>query len=97
MNMQNLMTQVSKMQKEIERITKEIEESNFEGENGAVKVIITGKNEIIKVTITDETILNDKETLEDMIMLAVNDATKKVYETKAEKLNKYTAGMGGIF
>ena len=77
MNMQNLMAEAQRMQKELERINKDIESSVFEGENGAVKVMLNGKNEIIKVSINDEEVLNDKETLEDMIMLAINDALGK--------------------
>ncbi len=97
MNMQNLMAEAQKMQKELERINKDIESSVFEGISGAVKVMISGKNEVIKIEIIDSGILNEKETLEDMIMLAVNDALKKLNKTKEEKLDKYTGGMRGLF
>lgn len=97
MNMQNLMAEAQRMQKELERINKDIESSVFEGENGAVKVMISGKNEIIKVDITDEQILSDRETLEDMIMLAVNNALQKLNKIKEEKLGRYTGGMRGLF
>lgn len=97
MNMQNLMAEAQKMQKELERINKDIESSVFEGISGAVKVMISGKNEVIKIEIIDSGILNEKETLEDMIMLAVNDALKKINKTKEEKLDKYTGGMRGLF
>lgn len=97
MNMQNLMAEAQRMQKELERINKDIESSVFEGENGAVKVMISGKNEIIKVDITDEQILSDRETLEDMIMLAVNNALQKLNKVKEEKLGRYTGGMRGLF
>ena len=49
MNMQNLMAEAQRMQKELEIINKDIESSVFEGTNGAVKVMISGKNEVIKV------------------------------------------------
>ena len=97
MNMQNLMAEAQRMQKELERINKDIESSVFEGENAAVKVMISGKNEIIKVDITDEQILSDRETLEDMIMLAVNNALQKLNKVKEEKLGRYTGGMRGLF
>ena len=97
MNMQNLMAEAQRMQKELERINKDIESSVFEGISGAVKVMISGKNEVIKIEIIDSGILNEKETLEDMIMLAVNDALKKLNKTKEEKLDKYTGGMRGLF
>lgn len=97
MNMQNLMAEAQRMQRELERINKDIESSVFEGLSGVVKVLISGKNEIIKVSIIDDEILKDKESLEDMIMLAVNDALKKLNKTKEEKLGKYTGGMKGLF
>ena len=53
MNMQNLMAEAQRMQKELERINKDIESSVFEGVSGAVKVMISGKNEVIKVEIID--------------------------------------------
>ncbi len=97
MNMQNLMAQARKIQGDMERITKEIEDSNFTGESGAVKVVISGKNVVNKITITDETVTNDKEMLEDMILLAVNDALGKIREVKNERLGKFTGGIGGLF
>lgn len=95
--MQNLMAEAQRMQKELERINNDIESSVFEGENGAVKVMLTGKNKIIKVSITDEEVLKDKETLEDMFMLAVNDALGKLSKIKEEKLGRYSGGMKGLF
>ena len=97
MNMQNLMAEAQRMQKELEIINKDIESSVFEGTNGAVKVMISGKNEVIKVEINASEVLNDKEILEDMIMLAVNDALQKLNKTKEEKLRRYTGGMKGLF
>ena len=97
MNMQSLMAEAQRMQKELKIINKDIESSVFEGTNGAVKVMISGKNEVIKVEIDDSEVLNDKEILEDMIMLAVNDALQKLNKTKEEKLSRYTGGMKGLF
>lgn len=95
MNMQNLMAQAKKIQNDMERINKEIEDSTFYGENGVVKVEMSGKNKVIKITILDKEV--DLDILEDMILLAVNDALDKINKVKQEKLGKYTGGMGGIF
>lgn len=97
MNMQNLMAQARKLQNDMEKITQEIESTKFSGESGAVKVEMLGNNKIEKVIITDESILNDKEMLEDMILIAVNDALDKIKKTKNEKLGKFTGGLGGLF
>lgn len=97
MNMQNLMAQAQKVQRELEQANNEIENSIFKGQNGAVNVELTGKHEVIKVEITDDSVLLDKEMLQDMIMLAMNDASSKLKQMKDNKLGKYTGGLGGLF
>ena len=97
MNIQNLMAQAQRVQKDLERANNEIENTVFEGVSGAVKVTISGKNEVKSGVITDDNILNDKEMLEDMILIAVNDGLKKISKMKEEKMGKYTGGLGGLF
>lgn len=97
MNMQNLMAQAQKVQRDLEKANAEVESSVFEGKNGVVMVEITGKNEVTKVEIQDDSILSNKEMLQDMIMLAVNDGLNKIAKLKEEKLGKYTGGLGGLF
>lgn len=97
MNIQNLMAQAQRVQKDLERANTEIENTIFDGVSGAVKVTVSGKNEVKSVSITDESILSDKEMLEDMILIAVNDALKKISKMKEEKMGKYTGGLGGLF
>ena len=96
-NMQNLMAQAQKVQKELEKANAEIEASTYEGKSGAVTAVITGESIVEKVTITDDSVLTDKELLEDMIWLALNDAFLKLAEDKNENLGKYTGGLGGLF
>lgn len=93
MNIQSIMAQAKKMQSDLQKINKEIEESTFEGNNGLVHIEMNGKREVTKVTLDE---VDDKEILEDMILLAVNDAVKKVEKVRDEKLGKYTNGMGGL-
>lgn len=97
MNMQNLMAQAKKIQSDMERITKEIEENVFIGESGTVEVQVSGKNIVNKITIKDENVMSDKEMLEDMILIAINDALDKIKKEKTERLGKFTGGMGGLF
>lgn len=97
MNMQSLMAEANKMQRELKRINEEIENTTYEGTSSAVKVEMSGKCEIINVNIIDEEILREKELLEDMIQLAVNDALRKLNAEKQAKLGKYTGGLGGLF
>ena len=97
MNIQNLMAQAQRVQKDLERANNEIENTVFEGVSGAVKVPISGKHEVKSVVITDDSVLSDKEMLEDMILIAVNDGLKKISKMKEEKMGKYTGGLGGLF
>ena len=97
MNMQNLMAQAKKIQKELESVTKEIESTTFIGENEFVKVEMTGDYSVKKVSILNTEVCSDKEMLEDMIILATNSVLDKIKIEKNNKLGKYTGGMGGLF
>lgn len=95
MNIQNIMAQAQKMQKELEKITKEIESTEFEGNSGVVKVVIRGDNVVLSVAINEQ--VDDNDMLSDMILVATNEALSKIKKIKNEKLGKYTNGVGGLF
>ncbi len=97
MNMQAIMAQARKMQADLEKTTKEIENTIFNYENENILVECNGKNEITKITIKNNDIVEDKELLEDVLMVAVNNVLEKVKEEKEKKLGKYTNGLGGLF
>lgn len=95
MNMQNIMAQAQRMQRELEKVSKEIEETEFEGTNGIVKVKVKGNYKVLDVCI-DGDLIDDKEMLSDMIMVAFNDALSKIQKMKSDKLGRYTNGLGGL-
>ena len=99
MNIQNLKKKKKKMQKEITKKKEEIDNSIFEGTSELVKVEMNGKKEIEKVSITfDGTIEpDDKEMLEDMIKIAINDAVKKVDQEVESKMGAYGSSFNGLF
>lgn len=97
MNMQNLLAQAKKLQGDMEKISKEIDETIYVGQNSGVKVEVMGKYELTKIEIISEEVLKDKELVEDMTLLAINEALSKIRNEKAEKLGKYTNGLGGLF
>lgn len=97
MNMQNLMAQARKIQNEVQKITKGLEEKSFFFENASIKVEAKGNNKIVKFNIKDGSILEDKEMLEDLIYLGINSVLEEISKEKEEKLGKYTGGMGGLF
>ena len=86
------------MQKEITNIKNEIDNSTFEGSSSLVKVVVNGKKEVLSVKISsDATDLSDDiSMLEDMIVLAMNDAFLKVDKTTNEKMGKYSNMMSGL-
>jgi len=99
MNMNNMMKQVQKMQKQMEEQQKALEESEFTATagGGAVEVTMTGKKVLTKVTLDPDAVdPDDVEMLEDLIMVAVNDAMKKVDEANSSSMARMTGGMGGF-
>ena len=76
MNMQALMAQARKLQGDLEKTTKEIANTLFNYENDNVLVECSGKNEIKKIVIKNEDILEDKEMLEDIILVAINNVLR---------------------
>ena len=99
MNMNNMMKQVQKMQKQMEEQQKALEEAEFSATagGGAVQVTVSGKKVLTKVTLDPDAVdPDDVEMLEDLIMVAVNDALKKVDEANSSAMSRMTGGMGGF-
>lgn len=99
MNMNNLMKQAQKMQKQMEEQQKALEESEFSATagGGAVEVTVTGKKVLTKVKLDPDAVdPDDVEMLEDLIMVAVNDALKKADEAGTAAMSRMTGGMGGF-
>lgn len=99
MNIQALMKQAQTMQKDMQKQEEEIEKTEFEGESSLVKVKVNGKKEVLSITIENKDNLekDDLEILEDMIMVALNNAFKKVDDLREKKMSKYTNMMPGLF
>ena len=99
MNIQALMKQAQSMQKDMQKQEEEIENTTFEGESSLVKVKVNGRKEVLSITIENKENLekDDLEILEDMIMVALNNAFKKVDELREKKMSKYTSMMPGFF
>jgi len=98
MNIQALMKQAQKMQKDMTVAKEEIDKTEYEGKSSFVNVKINGKKEILNVKIDAEKIEADEiEMLEDMIVVALNEAMKKVDKDTEEKMGKFAQGMPGLF
>ena len=98
-NMNNLMKQAQKMQRQMEEKTREIEEKEWEAAagGGAVKVKVSGKKEIVSVELSEEVVdPDDIEMLQDLIIAATNEALRKMEEESAEVMSSITGGLGGL-
>ena len=94
-NMNNLMKQAQRMQRQMEENKKALEEKEFTATSGggAVEVVVSGKKDLRSITISPDAVdPDDVEMLQDMILVAVNEAVKQVDE-ESEKL---FGGMGGF-
>ena len=99
MNMNNMMKQDQKMQKQMDEQQKALEESEFSATagGGAVEVTVTGKKVLTKVKLDPDAVdPDDVEMLEDLIMVAVNDAMKKAEDASSSAMSRMTGGMGGF-
>lgn len=94
MNMQQLMAQAQRVQKDIEKKKEEINNTEFSGSSELVDVVFMGDRTMKKITIKEDNI--DKEMLEDMMLIAVNDALKKIDKAFADKMGAY-GNAGGLF
>ena len=98
-NMNNLMKQAQKMQKQMEETTKQIEDKEWEASvgGGAVTVKVSGKKEITSVVLSKEVVdPDDIEMLQDLIVAAVNEAYRKMEEVSSSAMSKITGGLGGM-
>lgn len=101
-NMNSMIKQAQKMQEEMEKIQQETEAEVVEttAGGGAVKVEINGKKELVSIKIDPDAVdPDDVETLEDMIMAAVNEGVKKADDMMQEKMGAITGGLNipGLF
>ena len=98
MNMQAMLKQAQAMQRDMLKAKEEIDNTDFTGENGLVKVTMKGDKTITSVKSYKEGFeVDDLDMLQDMFMVETNDAMKKVDKMTEDKMGKYTQGMPGLF
>ena len=97
MNIQAMAKQVQSLQKEMLKIKDEIDNKNFTGENSFVKVTMKGSKDLVSVKIDAESLDSDDiEALQDMILVAINDANKKIDDMTEKKMGKFS-NIPGLF
>ena len=97
MNMQAMLRQAQQMQKDMLKVKEEIDNTEYTGESSFVKVTLKGTKKIEKVEIDSESLdKDDIEALEDMLVVAINDAQKKIDEDTEKKMGKF-GNIPGLF
>ena len=99
MNIQALMKQAQSLQKDMLKSKEEIDKMEFTSTKDLVTVKVNGKKEVLKVDIQrdDDFSVDDLDILEDMIIVALNDAFKQVDKETEKKMGKYANAMPGLF
>ena len=99
-NMNNLMKQAQRMQRQMEEGQKELETKEFTAAagGGAVEVTVSGKKEVVRVKLSEEVVdPEDIEMLQDLIVAATNEALRQADEASNALMGKMTGGLGGGF
>lgn len=96
MNMNTLMQQVKSMQKDVEKTKEEINKKIFTAKQPLVEVEIDGNKKVKKIKIDPNITTDDIEVLEDMIVLAINEASSKISKELEEKLGKFGPGVSNL-
>lgn len=98
MNMQAMLKQAQKLQKDMLSAQEEIKKMTFTGKSSNVSITINGNGEIIDVKFDVKDLeIDDIEMLQDMTMLAYNDAKKQLDKITESKMGAFTKGMPGLF
>jgi len=100
MNINAIMQQAQKMQKQMEKKQKELESKEFEfsSNGGAIKIKMLGSKQLTSLEIEEDLIdPSDKEMLQDMLMVAINDAISKIEEEASAIMGSVAGGLPGMF
>jgi DNA-binding YbaB/EbfC family protein len=91
-----LMKQAQQMQENMKRMQEQLATIEVEGQSGAgmVKVVMTCRHDVKRVTIDASLLKDDKDMLEDLVAAAFNDAVRRAEATIQEKMGGMTAGLG---
>lgn len=99
MNMQQMLMQAQKMQREMQKKQAELEAQEFTvSKGGAVTVVVKGDKSIVSISIDKDAMDPDnKEMVEELIALAINEALEQIKAKEAEISSSVSGGMGGLF
>jgi nucleoid-associated protein EbfC len=99
MNPKQLQQMAQQMQRQMQKIQEELAVATVEGSagGGAINVTMNGHRELQAITISPEVVdPDDVEMLQDLLLVAINDATKKAQDMAEKKMGPLTGGMKGL-
>ncbi len=96
MNMQAIMQQAQKMQRDITKKKDELNKKEFTGNSELIEVVFTGDKKLVSVKFKADIDNDDKEIIEDMFVIAVNDAMSKIDKETENVLGAYGSQLGGL-
>jgi len=94
MNMQAMIQQAQKLQKEVENTKKELESTIYRIEKEFLEIEANGKKQITKLKIKEKVEID--EIFEDIILVTINELFEKIDKEKQQKMNKYGSGLNGL-
>ena len=98
MNMQNLMAQAQRMQRDIMKKKEEVEKQSFTGKSELVEITMNGNKVVTEIIKKNENLTKDDiEVLQDMIMIATNNAIKNVDQAMEKAMVQYGSALNGLF
>lgn len=99
MNMQQMLVQAQKIQRELQKAQNELKEKEFTvSKGGAVTVVVKGDHSIVSIKIDEDAFDKDnKEMVEEMVVMAINEAIAQIEKESAEINEKITGRSGGLF
>lgn len=99
MNMQQMLMQAQKMQRELQKAQNELKEKEFSvSKGGAVTVVVKGDRSVKSISIDEDAFdKENKEMVEEMIAMAINEAVEQISKEEAEINEKITGRAGGLF
>ncbi len=100
MNQRQLMQMAQQMQRQMQKVQEELAATIVEGTagGGAVTVKMNGHREVLSITISPEVVdPNDVDMLQDLLLVAINDASRKAQQLAEERMQPLTGGLKGLF
>lgn len=97
MNMQALMQQAQKMQRDLTKKKDELNKKTFTGNSELIEVVFTGDKRLVSTKIKSDIDNDDKEIIEDMFVIAVNDAMAQIDKETESVMGAYGSQLNGLF